>query len=214
MIFRLALCSISIFATTRNSSRAAKCNGVIIEARQNLQTAVFRSEAEFLELPFTEWTNNFGTSFWDTAMQFLAAFHNVPDWKQLKKRERDDILHSFVWAETNAVEKWEATPSKEGADFEAWRTIKIASERHLDSFSAILDIFRPHVAIVMNWNVSPEYWNRPLQWETLGHHVRHALDNSHATHVFHTAHPNGMRDDRSEIFEMISNKWQTVCNAQ
>jgi hypothetical protein len=182
-------------------------------AKQNLQTAIFGHEDVFRDLPFTRWTNNFGTTFWDTVMQFLAVFHDIPDWKQLKRRQRDDILQTFVWAQTNAVELWGSTPSKEGANFEAWQRIKTASERHLDSFSSLLDMFRPQLAIVMNWSVRDDYWNLPLQWETLGHHARYAFDTAHTTHIFHTAHPNGMRDDRTEIFEMISNKWQTVSRA-
>ncbi len=61
--------------------------------KPNAEEAIFRNEEEFLELPFTEWTNNFGTTFWDTVMQFLAELHGVPDWRQLKRRQRDDILH-------------------------------------------------------------------------------------------------------------------------
>lgn len=179
-------------------------------AKRDLQAAIFGHEDVFRDLPFTGWTNNFGTTFWDTVMQFLAIFHGVPDWQQLKRRERDDILQTFVWAQTNAVELWESTPSIEGADFEAWQQFKTASERHLDSFSSLLRIFRPQFAIVMNWTVRDDYWNLPLQWETLGHHVRYALDSTHATHIFHTAHPNGMRYDRREIFEMISNKWKAL----
>src|SRR5665213_2041118 len=78
----------------------------INEATQNLQTAIFRNENKFRSLAFAGWTNNFGSSFWDTVMQFLAAFYNIPDWKEIKRRQHDDILRRFVWAETNAVELW------------------------------------------------------------------------------------------------------------
>ena len=145
-------------------------------------------------------------------MQFLAELHGVPDWRQLKRRQRDDILHTFVWAQTNAVELWEATPSIEGADFQAWRTIKSASERHLDSFAAILNIFRPHLSIVMNWTVSDSYWDCPLQFEGIGDHVAYALSEPHGTHVFNLAHPTWLRGDRrAATFETVLKHWNAVC---
>ena len=180
-------------------------------ARANPEAVVFRNETEFLELPFTRWTTNFGTSFWDTVMQFLALFHGVPDWRQLKRRQRDDILHTFVWAETNSVELWGSTPSKEEADFQAWRTLKSASERHFDSFAAILNIFKPHLAIVMNWTVPDHYWDCPLQFRSIGDHVDYALAESRDTHVFKIAHPNWLRGDRREAtLHSVLNHWHAV----
>jgi hypothetical protein len=184
-------------------------------AKHDLHAAIFGHEDVFRDLLFTRWTNNFGTTFWDTVMQFLAVFHNIPDWQQLKRRERDDILQTFVWAQTNAVELWGSTPSKEGADFEAWKTFKTASERQLDSFASILDIFRPHLVIVLNWTVRDEYWDIPLQWTRIGDYVDYAFDASHSTHVFHTAHPTFLRGERrSAVFETISRQWNSVYNAQ
>ena len=183
-------------------------------AKSNPNEAVFRNEAEFLNLPFTTWTNNFGTTFWDTAMQFLAALHNVPDWKQLKRRQRDDLLHSFVWAETNSIERWSSTPSIEGADFQAWRTTKTASERHLDSFATILNIFRPHIAVVMNWSVCETYWDCPLKFERIGDHVDYAFAEHHETHVFHIAHPTWLRGSkRAATFDSVLKKWNSVSSS-
>lgn len=180
-------------------------------AKDNPEAVVFRNEAEFLDLPFTGWTNNFGTSFWDTVMQFLALFHGVQDWRQLKRRQRDDILHTFVWAETNAVELWGSTPSMEGADFQAWRKLKSASERYFDSFAAILSIFKPNLAIIMNWTVPDSYWDCPLQFQSIGDHVEYALAASHDTHVFKIAHPNWLRGDRREAtLHAVLNHWHTV----
>ena len=186
------------------------------EAKQNIQTAIFRSEAEFLGLPFKKWTNNFGTTFWDTVMRFLAAFNGISDWREVKRGRNDEILHNFVWANTNAVERWEVTAKNEQANFEAWRRLKTASEQHLDSFSAILEVFRPNVVIVMNWEISGNYWRRPLKWETIGDHVYYAFDASQGTHIFHTAHPTwlNLNKMRNIVFETICERWQTVSNAK
>ena len=185
----------------------------ISDAKRDTRTAIFRQTEKFLQLPFVEWTNNFGTTFWDTVMQFLAAFHKVPEWQELKRRQHDEILHSFVWSETNAVERWQVTAEGNGSDFKAWEKIKAASKLHLDSYSAIIDIFRPHVAIVMHW--TDDYWDRALEWESIGDHVDYAFDHAHATHVFNTAHPNWMRNERrSETFTTILKRWQTITHAQ
>jgi hypothetical protein len=183
-------------------------------AKQDTQKALFMHEDVFHNLAFTRWTNNFGKTFWDTVMQFLAVIHNLSDRRQLKRRERDDILQTFVWAETNSVELWRSTPSRAGANFEAWQQFKAASERHLDSFSTILDVFRPQLAIVLNWIVHDKYWDLPLQWERIGDHVNYAFEAVHGTHVFHTAHPTWLRGDRrSHVFETISRQWKSVYNA-
>src|SRR5204862_7309288 len=97
----------------RDTRRWGEMNEFIAAAKQNGQDALFRSEEYFYGLPFVSenprWTNNFGTSFWDTVMQFVAAFHGVADWTEIKKRQHDHLLQSFIWAQTNSVETWGAT---------------------------------------------------------------------------------------------------------
>ena len=182
---------------------------------QRAQDALSMHEDVFRDLLFTRWTNNFGSTFWDTVMLLLAVLHDIPDWKQLKRRERDDILQTFMWAETNSVELWGSTPSGAGANYEAWQQFKTASERHLDSFSTILDVFQPHLAIVLNWTVRDEYWDVPLDWQRIGDHVDYAFEPSHATHVFHIAHATWLRGERrSDTLDTVSRQWKSVFNAQ
>jgi hypothetical protein len=184
-------------------------------ARQRIQDALFMHENVFRELLFVQWTNNFGKTFWDTVMQLLAMLHCIPDWRQLKRRERDDILQTIMWAETNSVELWGSTPKGAGANFDAWQRFKRAGERHFDSFSTILDVFRPHLAVVLNWTVRDGYWDLPLEWQRIGDHVDYAFEAPHKTHVFHIAHPNWLRGiKRRNTFEAISRKWRSVFNAQ
>ena len=190
-------------------------NAFLDHAKRDVRSAIFRCEAEFLELPFTEWTNNFGTSFWDTVMRYLAAFHGAPDWKALKRRENDEVLHSFVWANSNAVELYGSSAAHNKADFKAWQTLKTAGERHLDSFSPILEVFRPHVAVVMHWQLSEGYWGRPLQWEEIGEYALYAQDAKSGTHVFHTPHPTWLNHQglRSAVFDSVCKKWESVSKA-
>lgn len=173
-------------------------------AKSDPEETLFRNEAEFRCLAFTKWTNNFGSSFWDTVMQFIAAFHRISDWKYLKNRNDDDYLQSFVWAEVNSIELWNSTPAKEGADFQSWKSIKSASEVAFDSFDLFAEVFRPDIAIVMNWSAPEHYWGDSLRFETIGDHVRRAEYTPTKTNVFHLAHPNWMRGTRrSETFDCV-----------
>jgi len=195
--------------------------GFISEARQNLQTAIFRGEtikfrdeATFYQFGFTKGNNS--DTFWNAVMEFLARFHDIPDWYELKRGQHEEILSSFVWAESNAVERWKQQIEAAGADHDVWQKLKTASEQHLDSFSAISDIFRPHVTIVMNW-YADDYLDRylPLRWETIGDHVNYAFDDLRGNCVFNIAHPRWLIGSRrSETFKTIFNKWQTICNSQ
>jgi hypothetical protein len=190
-------------------------NDFLARAQENIDAVLHRNEEEFRQLPFTKWTNNFGTTFWDTSMQFLALFYGIPDWKELKRRKRDEILRRFVWAETNAVERWEATPSEEGANFDVWLKLKAASELYLDFFSPVVQVFRPHVAIVMNWKTPEKYWDRDFCWETLGYHLAYAMDPLFGTHVFWMAHPTSLSLDqiREPTFNAIRSKWESIVSA-
>ena len=117
-----------------------------------------RHEAEFNTFKFTEWTNSFGKTFWDTALRLLAGFHGISDWRELKRREHPEILRGFLWAEVNAVELYGSSSHDSGADFTVWQTLKTASERHLDSISLLLDTFRPDVVVVLSRYAPAGYW--------------------------------------------------------
>ena len=191
------------------------CNmrGFIAAARQDIRMSLVRNDAPFRNLQFTEWKKS---KFWDTVMRLLAGFYEIPNWKDLQERRRDDILRRFVWAETNSIEKWESSPSVKGADKGEWLKVKLASDRHLDSFSAISEVFRPHVSIVMGWGsaVPHNYWRDCsfVQRECLGDHVNYAFDETHSTHVFHTAHPNWYRsrDRKTKMIEAVLEKLKTL----
>lgn len=172
----------------------------------------------FLSLPlgFKKWTNNSGTSFWDTVMRLVAGFHGIADWRQVKTTDQHDaLLQSFVWANAHSVELWNPTGWREGqkADKGAWSQLKAASERHFDSFSVIQEIFRPEIAIVMTRNTPTHYWKGVPHGVPISKEVNYSFDPAHGTHVFHTAHPNylGRRKGRiDEVVGAIASKWKAI----
>jgi len=167
--------------------------------RRNPAEAIHLGEANFDSLEFTKWTNNFGRTFWDTAMRILAGIHGVADWKRLKGREEEAVLRSFFWANTNAVELFESTPKGNGVLWENWRTVKDASEKYFDSFRNVLDILRPHVVILMNWDPGDNFLDFEIRWDEYANHQAHAFDKVSGAHILATAHPNWL--NRNGIYD-------------
>lgn len=157
--------------------------------RADSKAALERHREKLDGLAFTGWTNNFGTTFWDTAMKILAAIHGVNDWKLLKKRQETAPLRSFFWANVNSIECFEASPRENEVPWETWRKVKDSSEKHLDSFQGILDVFRPHLVFLMNWDPGDHFLDFEIEWTNFGDHQASAFYPPTKTHVFATAHP-------------------------
>ncbi|HSY54662.1 MAG TPA: hypothetical protein VK785_09455 [Opitutaceae bacterium] len=183
-------------------------------------------EDEFLTFPFKKggsWAAEGNSIFWDTVMRCLAAFHGVHDWKQIKEGGCDDILQSFVWANTNAVEIWEKKKLPEWekklgkkANRDAHRRLKSAATKHFDSFSAIQEIFQPHVAIIMSKKAPKDYWGTVPQSKAIGNGVNYVFDSLNRTHIFHTVHPMRFSFNKvsaKEVVDTIFSKWQAVQGA-
>jgi hypothetical protein len=157
--------------------------------RADSQAALARHREELDGLAFTGWTNNFGKTFWDTTMKILAAMHDVNDWKLLKKRQDTTPLRSFFWANVNTIERFEVCPRDNGVPWETWRKVKDSSEKHLDSFKGILDVFRPHMVFLMNWDPGDHFLDFDIEWKNFGDHQASAFYEPAQTHIFATAHP-------------------------
>jgi hypothetical protein len=157
--------------------------------RSDAGAAIHRNSGELDGLAFTDWTNNFGKTFWDTSMKILAGMHGISDWKLLKKRQVEEPLRSFFWANVNSIERFEVCPKENGVPWETWRKVKDSSERHLDSFQGILEVFRPHAVFIMNWDPGDHFLDFEIQWENFGDHQASAYYEPTNTHIFATAHP-------------------------
>jgi hypothetical protein len=168
------------------------------------EASLYRHLGKFRELGFSKGTVNFGTSFWDTVMQLLAQFYGVGDWRDIKQRKLDHLLRGFLWAETNSVELWGSTPSKEDADYTVWKTCKDAGAKHFDSIEAILQIFEPKIVIVMDWDVPDSYWGNVQGFQTIGEHVRFCDHLGGTSYIYNIAHPNWLRGERrSDTFSCL-----------
>jgi hypothetical protein len=160
------------------------------------KSALFRGKTSFESLKFTSWTNNFGKTFWDTSIKLLAGVYDVHDWKSLKKKQIIDPLESFFWANVNSVERYEATPAKNRISRDTWLKIKSSSEKHIDSFRLILDIFRPDIVFLLSWDASEEFLDFPLSWNEFGDYQLEAIDPETGCLVLRTAHPTWLNQNK------------------
>lgn len=104
---------------------------------------------------YIKWTNNLKTSFWDYVFQFLTAFYGLnPVFTENKGCE--NLLESFIWSETNSMERYKVSAQPEGAEYADWEKAKSASAI-FDKASYVLDICKPDIMIVMDW-AKDESW--------------------------------------------------------
>jgi hypothetical protein len=137
---------------------------------------------------YPEWTNNLHTSFWDYVFQFLTAFYKLPESDFTKNDNYMDLLESFIWGNTNSMERYETTAKNSGALCDDWAHIKNASEI-FDTPRYILDICKPDILLIMNWGKN-ESWlvgdKRVNHFELDSHHWHYKIKK---THVYWLPHP-------------------------
>ena len=158
----------------------------------NPDEAIFREFEEFEELAFCDWGNNWGTGFWDFLFRLLAIFYGIDDWRALKRGENKDILRSFAWGNTNAIEGYEVTAQQKGVLHDDWLAVKEAS-KCFDQGKHLIEVLRPHLMIITDWD-APEGWlldgliDRAPRQE-LDEHLWYYFLPITKTHVLWTAHP-------------------------
>lgn len=159
---------------------------------------------------FNYYGNNFGKTFWDFILKFLAQFHNISDWKSLKNGEVPhiaEILQSFIWANTNAIERYSVTAKKLGANEKEWQVVSLASKA-FDSSHILIEALSPKVIIILHWEADESwltdhngYIEGPIEiTETLLYY--HLIDSS--THVYWTKHPVRMSIEKIDFDETIN----------
>jgi len=163
----------------------------VTDARESGAKAVLREQNRFDTFEFTKWPNNFGSDFWSFVLKFLAGFHDIADWKELKQRKHADILSSFAWANLNAVERYQVTAEWRGVKLEDWSTVKKASSP-IDRGDNVLRALTPHLVVITNWTPD-ESWltehRSVAERTTVADHLLYMRLQPCGTHVIWTAHP-------------------------
>lgn len=145
------------------------------------------------------------SAYWNFIKNFLDEFYN----KTLKKTE---IMTSFVWGNTNSIERYEITAKNNAVNRDVWEAVKKAS-KPFDNINHIIDAANPKIVFILYKSVEKEYFlagnNACMQ--------KHAFTNDKGkkitfrcyylrnrdTHVFVTHHPVWMK--RSGNFQWYIN---------
>lgn len=146
---------------------------------------------DFKELEFVNWTNNFGTSFFNYVLLFLSKFYHIKDWKSLRTDEKYQyLLKTFIWGNTNSIERYEVSAKQNGVNFDSWNKVKEES-RSFDSAKYVLETCRPDILLVLNWSESENWLGNPVAFhkDEIADHLFHVYLEASGTHVYWLAHP-------------------------
>lgn len=158
-----------------------------------------------------EWPHNWHTTFWAFVIKFLAKFYKT-DFDQLVNDKENanicSILKSFVWGNSNAIERFEVSSKWEGAEFTSWEAVKSAS-RKIDDLNHIINSCAPKVVFLLYSCADEKYIvNKTTLSSIFGHHFEQKRNvlmlknedmnymyyylRDSSTHVFHLPHPRWM----------------------
>ena len=157
------------------------------------------------------WASNWHATFWGFVFKFLAKFYKA-DFDNLINDDKDatlrSILKSFIWANSNCIERYEVTSKWEGANLASWEAVKSAS-RKIDDLNHIINSCTPKVVFIVYSGASEDYILNEttlsnifgsnfdqkrnvlkLQKESPKYNYYYLRNTS--THVFHLPHPTWM----------------------
>lgn len=100
------------------------------------------------------WRSNDHTTFWGFILKFLATFYKV-DFNDLVNNKYPNLLHSFLWGNSNAMERYEISSS--GSEYKNWELAKKAS-KDFDDLNHIINSCAPKVVMILYSNVDDNYF--------------------------------------------------------
>lgn len=98
-------------------------------------------------LEFLNWKKNDHATFWAFVLHFLSEFYHLP-YEELCDGKHSEVLRSFLWANTNAIERYEVSAKDSGADQKDWNKAKEAS-LPFDNFNHVIDFAKPTVVFIL-----------------------------------------------------------------
>ncbi|MFY9161495.1 MAG: hypothetical protein WAN96_03215 [Paludibacteraceae bacterium] len=95
-------------------------------------------------------------TFFGFILTFLSEFYKI-DSKQIKnKTNLSPVLTSYIWGETNAIERYEVTAKTKGVSHQVWQEVKKSSKR-FDSINHIIEATKPKVVFILYKYVNKNY---------------------------------------------------------
>ena len=125
-------------------------------ARKDYRKAVTLMESTINDLEHLGWRKNNHATFWGFVFKFIAKFYKVEYDDLVAKKAYPELLTSFVWGNTNAVERYCVTAQRECVDYKTWELVKKASIC-FDSINNIVKSVHPKLFFVLNSSVDKDY---------------------------------------------------------
>ena len=123
-------------------------------ANKSLNEAVTYDENSINSLVYLDWIGNCTTTFWGFSLRFLSKFYKV-ELRDLIEKKYPEILTSFVWGETNAIDRYGVSTAK-NVDYKVWEAVKKASIC-FDSANNLIKSVSPKIIFVLHSGVDRDY---------------------------------------------------------
>ncbi len=126
-------------------------------ARNNSGEAVFLMEDTINNLEHLKWAGgNYHATFWGFVFKFLAKFYKVNFEDLVTNNTYPELLSSFVWGNTNSIERYKVSAESKGVDYATWELVKRASTC-FDSINNIIKSVNPKLFFILNSSVEKDY---------------------------------------------------------
>lgn len=99
---------------------------------------------------------NGNATFFGFIIRFLELFYKIDRKTITNKENLHPALTSFVWAETNSIERYHVTAAKNKVNKEVWEQVKKLS-KPLDSINHLINATNPKVVIITDKWVCTDY---------------------------------------------------------
>lgn len=125
-------------------------------AEDDLEKAVTYKEYTINTLEYLGWASNYTSTFWGFVWKFLAKFYKIDLNELVDGKSYKDILTSFIWAETNSIERYHVSAGPNHVEPKTWETVK-RSSICFDSISNLIKSVSPKLIFILNRNVDKDY---------------------------------------------------------
>lgn len=120
-----------------------------------LNKLVTYEEQTINTLEYLNWIGNCTTTFWGFPLRFLSKFYKVELRYLIEEKEHPEILTSFVWGETNSIERYGVSTAN-NVDYKVWEAVKRASIC-FDSANNLIKALSPKIIFVLYSGVDRDY---------------------------------------------------------
>lgn len=131
-------------------------NEFCVIANEDLKKAVTCYEDNINKLRYLKWASNYSSTFWGFIWKFLANFYSIDFNDLINAISHKDILTSFIWGETNSIERYQVTAGPRNVNPEIWKAVK-RSSICFDSVNNLIKSVAPKLIFILNRNVDKEY---------------------------------------------------------